>query len=36
MCGSMFRGMQSYTSTRTEKKVSSKATKANVKKEEEK
>lgn len=36
MCGSMFRGMQSYTHTRTEKKVSSKATKANVKKEEEK
>jgi len=36
MCGSMFRGMQSYTRTRTEKKVSSKATKANVKKKEEK
>lgn len=36
MCGSMFRGMQSYTRTRTEKKESSKATKANVKKEEEK
>jgi len=36
MCGSMFRGMQSYIRTRTEKKVSSKATKANVKQEEEK
>ena len=36
MCGSMFRGMQSYTRTRTENKVSSKSTTANVKKEGEK
>ena len=36
MCGSMFRGMQSYTHTRTEKKAASKSTTANVKKEEEK
>ena len=36
MCGSMFRGMQSYTRTRTENKVSSKLTTTNIKKEGEK
>lgn len=36
MCGSMFCGMQSYARKRTEKKVSSKLTTANVKEEEEK
>ena len=36
MCGSMFRGMQSYIRTKIEKKVSSKSKTANVKNEEEK
>ena len=36
MCGSMFRGMQSYTRTRTENKVLPKSATANIKKEGEK